>query len=431
MNSKRRRKADLLMTKRLQKSLFTTVCLSASFLVALTCHGADKEAAGPSIKAAFASVQRDGEPYKTFYNNYIAPHAVIEKDIVFTAHQDGQGRPVIDAYDIKKKTWIGPVRASDFGLGRDTHGNPSITIDSKGHLHVFFGCHGSEMKHVRSTVPYDISRWKEMPAPTPRATYPQTMRMADGNIYLFYRAGVHPDPWSLRISKDDGESWSKPEPIIEMRRDFPDKKACSYNAFVPGADYKTVHCFWVYKDDDPRRNKRKYQGMHEAVYRYNMYYAKRTAEGQWIAADGTPMSDLPVNKTFCDEHAMILNSGEEFTAPTRIVIDEDDTPYFHIRQGVIDWKLSKVIVPYYYKFASPVDEKWKVYDEMPNQWPKLVKDLLLSAGPAAFGGRQPNKWFIHYKEGPPEDPKATYLWLGHIEKGYAIRKEGPAKSPEK
>jgi hypothetical protein len=384
-----------------------------------------------SIKAAFASVQRDGKPYKTFYNNYIAPHAVIEKDIVFTAHQDGQGRPVIDAYDIKKKTWIGPVRASDFGLGADTHGNPSITIDSKGHLHVFFGCHGSEMKHIRSTVPYDISRWKEMPSPTPRATYPQSMRMANGSIYLFYRAGGHKDPWSMSISKDDGESWSKPEPIIEMRRDFPDRKAASYNAFVPGADYKTVHCFWVYKDDDPRGNKRKYQGMHEAVYRYNMYYAKRSAEGQWIAADGTPMSDLPVNKTFCDEHAMFLNSGEEFTAPTRIVIDEDDTPYFHIRQGVIDWKLSKVIVPYYYKFASPVDEKWKVYDEMPNQWPKLVKDLLLSAGPAAFGGPQPNKWFIHYKEGPPEDPKATYVWLGHIEKGYEIRQKGPAKSPEK
>jgi|GEM_PF-187557 len=389
------------------------------------------DVAGPSIKAAFASVQRNGEPYKTFYNNYIAPHAVIENDIVFTAHQDGQGRPVIDAYDIKKKTWIGPVRASDFGLGRDTHGNPSLTIDSKGHVHVFFGCHGGEMKHVRSTVPYNISRWKEMPAPTPRATYPQTMRMADGSIYLFYRAGGHLAPWSLRISKDDGESWSKSEPMIDMRRDFPDKKACSYNAFVPGADYKTVHCFWVYKDDDPRGNKRKYQGMHEAVYRYNMYYAKRTADGKWIAADGTPMSDLPANKTFCDEHAMFLNSGEEFTAPKRIVIDRNDTPYIHIRQGVTDWKRGKVFVPDHYRFASPLSGNWRVHDEMPNQWPDLVKRLLLSAGPAAFGGSQPNRWFIHYKEGPPEDVAATYVWLGHLEKGYAIRKTGPARSPER
>jgi hypothetical protein len=216
-----------------------------------------------------------------------------------------------------------------------------------------------------------------------------------------------------------------------MRRDFPDKKACSYNAFVPGADERAVHCFWVYKDDDPRGNHRKYQGMHEAVYRYNMYYAKRTSGGQWVAADGTPMSDLPVNKTFADRHAMFLDSGEEFTAPTRIVIDENDTPYIHIRQGVTDWKRGKVFVPYHYRFASPSNGNWQVHDEMPNQWPDLVKRLLSSAGPAAFGGSQPNKWFIHYKEGPPEDVKATYVWLGHLEKGYAIRKNGPARSPEK
>ena len=421
------------MTKCFHNTLSTMMSLFATFLVVLSCHGDENEPTGPSIKDAFASVQRDGRPYKTFYNNYIAPHAILEKDIVFTAHQDGEGRPIIDAYDTKTKTWFGPVRASDHGLDGDTHGNPSITIDTKGHLHIFFGCHGKAMKHVRSTAPYDISRWEEMPSPTPRATYPQSMRMADGSIYLFYRAGGHLAPWSLRTSKDDGKSWSKPEPIIEMRRDFPDREAASYNAFVPGADYKTVHCFWVYKDDDPRGNKRKYQGMSEAVYRYNMYYAKRTADGQWIAADGTPMSDLPVNKPFCDKHAMFLNSGDEFTAPTRIVVGEDDTPYIRIRLGVTDRKSGAARSLFPITTSSPPRwrGKWQVHEEMRDGLPKLVKRLLMSAGPAAFGGPQPNKWFIHYKEGPPEDTNATYIWLGHIEEGYAIRQDGPAKSPEK
>ena len=40
------------MTKRVHRSLFVLVCLSISFLVAFTCHGAEKEIAGPSIKAA-------------------------------------------------------------------------------------------------------------------------------------------------------------------------------------------------------------------------------------------------------------------------------------------------------------------------------------------------------------------------------------------
>jgi hypothetical protein len=384
----------------------------------------------PTIKVAFASVQRGGKPYKTFYNNYIAPHAVLENNTVFTAHQDGQGRPIVAAYDIKSKQWSAPVRASGIGLGADTHGNPSICIDSKRHLHVFFGCHGGAMKHIRSTRPYDISRWTDAPGPTHKATYPQSMRMADGSIYLFFRAGGHLAPWSMSISKDDGQTWTHRKPIIEMRHNFPDKKACSYNAFVPGADYKTVHCFWVYKDDNPRGNKRKYQKLHEAVYRYNVYYARRTAGGRWIAADGAKMSDLPVNKTFCDSHAMIFDSGEEFTAPTRIVIGKDDTPYFRIRHGVTDWKRKKVIVPYKYKFASPVEGKWGLHTEMPGQWPEQIKRLVMSAGPAAFGGRAPNEWFIHYKEGPPEDPKATYIWLGHVENGYVTPKNGPAKSPE-
>jgi hypothetical protein len=419
------------IVRHLAKSALVIVFLHASFFPASLCNAAEPlPAPAPGIKKAFASLQRAGKPYKTFYNNYIAPHAVVENNTVFTAHQDGQGRPIVAAYDIKAKQWSAPVRASEFGLGGDTHGNPSIAIDSKGHLHVFFGCHGRAMKHIRSVKPYDITNWSEAPCPSKRATYPQSMRMADGSIYLFFRAGGHLAPWSMVISKDDGQTWSKAQPIIEMRRDFKDNKACSYNAFVPGADYKTVHCFWVYKDDNPRGNKRKYQKLHEAVYRYNVYYARRTAEGRWIAADGTPMTDLPVNKTFCDSHAMVHDSGEEFTAPRRIVIDKDDTPYIRIRQGVTDWKRGKVFVPYTYKYATPRGGKWRTHERMSVDWPDLTKRLLMSAGPAAFGRRSPNKWFIHYKEGPPEDPKATYVWLGHIETGYALRQGGPVRSPK-
>jgi hypothetical protein len=214
-----------------------------------------------------------------------------------------------------------------------------------------------------------------------------------------------------------------------MRRDFPDRKACSYNAFVPGAAYKTVHCFWVYKDDAPKANKRKYQGLHEAVYRYNLYYAKRMEDGTWVAADGTSMSDLPVNKTFSDRHAMIFDSGEEFTAPVRIVIDRDDTPYIRFRTGVSDWKRGKVFVPYKYKFATPGAGTWAIRDTASKQWPVGVVNLLYTPGPAAFGGPQPNPWHIHFTEGPREDPRSTYLWLGHVEDGYAKRKAGPASAP--
>jgi hypothetical protein len=63
----------------------------------------------------------------------------------------------------------------------------------------------------------------------------------------------------------------------------------------------------------------------------------------------------------------------------------------------------------------------------------LLTTIIAMASVPAFAqdSGQPNEWFIHYKESPPEDPKATYVWLGHIKQGYATRQDGPARSPEK
>jgi hypothetical protein len=96
---------------------------------------------------------------------------------------------------------------------------------------------------------------------------------------------------------------------------------------------------------------------------------------------------------------------------------------------VTDWKRGKTFVPSRSEFASPEGGKWRVSKQKPTDWPDLVKRLLMTAGPAAFGGEQPNRWFIHHRMGPSEDPSATYVWLGHLNDEYAARKGGPAPSP--
>lgn len=101
-------------------------------------------------------------------------------------------------------------------------------------------------------------------------------------------------------------------------------------------------------------------------------------------------------KAFADQHALILDSGEEFAGPERIVIGRDDVPYLRISQGVSDWVRDLKIVPYRSRFASPAGRRWQ----------------------------------IHVRKAPPEDPDASYVWLGHIEAGYAARPGGPARSQE-
>ncbi len=393
--------------------------------------GAAARAGEARLQDAFATVQRDGRPYNTFYSYYVAPHAIEEKGTVFCAHQDGQGRPVVTAYDVEARTWSAPVRASGFGLGRDTHGNPSICIDAKGHIHLFFGCHGRAMRHVRSTRPYDITAWEVASSPAKRATYPESMRMADGRLLLFFRAGGHPAPWTMVVSKDDGATWSKGERIVELRRDTKRPGVCAYCTFLPGAEGKTVHGVFLYKDDAPRANKRKVLGLHEAVYRYHVYYIFRDAAGRWHGLDGE-LPSLPLGLDDADRHAKVYDSGENFASHRHITVDRRNRPYLRFAVGIRDWKHNKTFVPLKTKYAGPRDGRWQVTESVPDAWPAEVRQRIDLPGPEAYGphGEGPSPWYIHHRKGPKADPTRTYVWLGHVEQGYAPRPDGPVPSPK-
>jgi hypothetical protein len=389
-----------------------------------------------------AGTVRDGRKYAPFYEHVIGPHAVVDRGTVFCAFQNCKGQPVVMSYQSGKKQWTGPVIASQFGLGRDDHGNPSICIDGQGHLHVFYGCHGGPMRHARSAAPYDISRWEEQEPPTPRATYPQTMRMADGSLLLFYRAGGHVEPWSLRISRDDGRSWSKSERVIEMRLDPPDRLAAAYCDFFPASDARTVHCFWNHKDDNAARvtderphpwRPLKYKGLHEAVYRYNVYYAHRDAEGVWRNAAGEAVK-LPISKKEADTRCPVYDSGDEFAmlGGTRLAVDRENRPYIRFGTGVVDWvRLHKdpsaVIVPVTPRFARFDSGRWQVSRTMPGDWPADVARILAAPGVLAHGDEWPGgHWFIFAVRQAIKPGYGCAVLLYNDETGYAVRNAGPA-----
>ena len=395
---------------------------------------------------AFAELESrtsgDGRVYPAFYGYVISPHAVAQAGTVFCAFQNTSGQPVAMAYDVAKKNWSGPVKVSAHGLGRDTHGNPSLCIDGKGHLHVFYGCHGSPMRHARSARPLDITTWQEQPPPTPRATYPQSMRLADGALCLLYRAGGHMAPWCLRTSTDDGATWGKPEPIIEMRRKPRDPRAAAYSNFFPGPDGKTIHCFWSHKDDNAARVKGdrrhpwrplKYKGLNEAVYRYNTYYIRRDPDGAWRNAAGQKVG-LPVSKAEADARCMVYDSGDEFTLlgyRSRIAADANERPYVKIYTGVVDWttgmdKPRVVHVPMRHRFAHFAGGRWHVTDTMPGGWPAEVKATITARGLAAYGDPSGGRWLVFCSRSRLKPGAGCFVFLYHERDGYAARQGGPA-----
>ena len=205
--------------------------------------------------------------YCPFYTYKTFPHAVVEDGCVYCVFQNSHGRPHIMAYDIQDAKWRGPIQISAAGLGKeDKHGVPSLCIDNKGYLHVFFGCHGirGPMLYSKSTKPYDITTWEKEQVLIKNATYPGLIRLADGDICLLYRQGDHLNPWVMQTSSDNCTTWSPPEFVIDMRQDHPDKGLNAYSRFFPGSDGKTIHCFWNLKDDSPTPPA-KYAGLDEAV----------------------------------------------------------------------------------------------------------------------------------------------------------------------
>jgi hypothetical protein len=416
--------------------LSVTVLALAIFFVAATADAGDK--AQPFATIGPALVKGDYHQYPPFYGTVIAPHAVVAEGKVYCAFQDTKGRPVVMAYDIRARSWEGPLHASQFGLGKDAHGNPSICIDRQGTIHIFYGCHGRAMKHTASTKPYDITKWQEQSSPTPRATYPQSMRLADGSLFLFYRAGGHMEPWSARVSRDNGATWSDAEKVIEMRTDPPDRLAAAYASICPGAEGKTVHCFWVHKDDNAARVARgtphpwrplKYPGLHEAVYRYNMYYIVRDAEGTWRNIEGEKVK-LPVSKAYADGHCLVYDSGDEFTSIGFPFIDAQNRPYVRFRTGVGDWKAGgKTIKPWHSLYASYAEGKWQVSDRIPSAWPVEAKRFAAAEGSAAFGPKAQVPWFIYYTNDKFDPKSPSKIFLYHLDQGYATRPNGPARLP--
>jgi len=401
------------------------------------------DAPPPRPEFAFAvtgdSTVSGGRIYPPFYGYVIGPHAVVRNKVVYCAFQDTKGRPIVMAFDTTKRTWSGPARASENGLGADGHGNPSICIDRADHIHIFYGCHGGPMRHTRSTQPLDITAWTEQRSPTERATYPQSMLMADGSMLLFYRAGGHMEPWSLRVSRDDGKSWGEAEKVIEMRLDPPDRLAAAYCNFFPGYQGKTVHCFWNHKDDNAAQVRAdrphpwrplKYPGLHEAVYRYNCYYIHRDAEGVWRnAAGATP--PLPVSKRTADTQCLVYDSKDEFTFvpyTSRSAVSVDNIPCLKLRTGVVDWirNIDNPLTPIRSLYIRVADGRPQVSDTVPPAWSDRLKRMVHARGYLAWGDGSAGQWFVYCTRRRLAPDKGSFILLYNPETGYARRKAGPA-----
>ena len=116
-------------------------------------------------------VNTSGLPSATQVSGSIRPlgvHFVGQHDRTYIVFGERRCHPAIVFYDHRTKHWSKPRRIGKTGAVDDSHGLPSIAIDSKGYLHVVFGSHGGKQYVIRSSAPEDITQNSPTPNNHPR-----------------------------------------------------------------------------------------------------------------------------------------------------------------------------------------------------------------------------------------------------------------------
>ncbi len=214
------------------------------------------------------------------------------------------------------------------GEGRDNHARPTITVDSKGFLHVIIGGHHSGLQYRRSMRPNDASEWTEIET-FGKTTYPLLICGPDDTLCL---TGRHDAGWKGMdfYAKPPGEKWQHRGLLVAKQKRY-QYYAAYHNALAWGPNHKTLHMSVGFFMGDKVRNgehARDPQGLHQAVgYMRSDDFGKT-----WTKADGTPI-ELPATTDtidLIDEGTRARSATDEPKPGIRhcgIAVDSNNRPY--------------------------------------------------------------------------------------------------------
>ena len=268
----------------------------------------------------------------------------------YIAYQGPHEDPYVCVYNHAKQLWQGPVKAGVSWLGLtpdptdrkeiDNHGKPALTVDSKGYVHLVFGGHGGlpilgenlygtpgsgRQIHVVTKNPEDISSWEVLDNIDPFGTYDQFLKMANGDLYLFYRHGSHRSDWVYQKSTDDGRTFAPPVSVIKHKAQANDPNTHdAWYAWFNVANGNTITVQYIYHPCLIENHNKQ---------RVNVYYMKMNCgDGTWENAAGTALP-LPVTKETADRLTLVHNSGSAKVNHGVCRVDETGAPHMFFRHA--------------------------------------------------------------------------------------------------
>lgn len=305
-------------------------------------------------------------------------HDVVD-DKVYITYQGHLTDPYVATYNLTSQQWGGPNKAAESTLSKgdrkiDSHGRPIIELDSQGFIHIVYGGHGGEredglnplsidtphaggrMLHVRSAKPYDISEFVYVNDISPFASYTASEKMANGDIYLFTRAGTHKSPWVYYKMKSGEQRFEPPVTITwpTPQKDNPINVDTFYINPLKISDTEiAISSLWHECNFNEVHNKENYG-------RINSYYMKLDTTTDTFYNAQQQKLTLPVTLATANQKTLAFDSTQREETPfgTSPIIREDNVPavaYQARTKNYREWRMTAF-----------ENGEWKHSQPMPN-----------------------------------------------------------------
>jgi hypothetical protein len=175
------------------------------------------------------------------------PNGEYFNGITYISYQGPHEDPYIISYEHATKEWKGPFKVGVSTMGvypdaekgdfTDNHGRPTLVMSDDGYINIFFGghggcperegiknkfgigCHSGRQIHVRSMEPENIEKWHVPDSNiSPFGCYASSIKMDNGDIYVFVRHGAHQADWTYQVSKDGGKSFEDEVSVLKTKK---------------------------------------------------------------------------------------------------------------------------------------------------------------------------------------------------------------------
>lgn len=297
---------------------------------------------------------------------------------IYIAYEGELTDPYITSYDVKTHKWDGPYKAGHNTLSKnwrklDGHGEPTMQQDDDGYFHITFGGHGGEQEdglnplsidtphaggrftHVVSDKPNDISSFSPKNDVSPFASYAQSVKMSNGDMYFFTRAGTHKSPW-IYYKLKKGSTTFEPPVIITWptpRKDDPILVDMFYIKTFKANDTDIIVTMMNHLCN--------FKEIHTSRHddRFNAYYMRLDTTSDTFYNVKNEQLTLPITKTTGDKYTLVYDSVKAGT----IV---NDTLGLTLQDGkpAMSYEIRHP-EPRHWQMATFENGSWKVDQPMP------------------------------------------------------------------